>query len=67
MGKGKNPGDAQWDIDHSTKRVVFLKYKDALGNKYRRFLGVYSVAVMTTRRTLKFGSSLPINTFYRGL
>ena len=40
-GKGKNPGDAQWDIDHATKRVVFLKYKDALGNKYRRFLGVY--------------------------
>lgn len=40
-GKGKNPGDAQWDLDHATKRVVFLKYKDALGNKYRRFLGVY--------------------------
>ena len=40
-GKGKNPEDAQWDKDHHTKRVVFLKYKDALGNKARKFLGVY--------------------------
>lgn len=40
-GKGKSPGDAQRDIDNATKRVVFLKYKDALGQRYRRFLGVY--------------------------
>ena len=40
-GKGKNPGDSTRDIENQTQRIVFLKYKDALGFQRRRFLGVY--------------------------
>ena len=37
----KKPSDVEWDINNNSKRYVFLKYKDALGNSGRRFLGVY--------------------------
>lgn len=40
-GKEKKESDALWDTEHKTKRIVFLKYKDALGKRYRKFLGVY--------------------------
>lgn len=40
-GKGKSEGDYKWDVDNRSERIVFLKYKDALGFQRRRFLGVY--------------------------
>lgn len=40
-GTRKKASDAKWDIDNKSKRYVFLKYKDALGSSYRRFIGVY--------------------------
>lgn len=40
-GKGKDESNAKWDQDNQSERVVFLKYKDSLGNRRRRFLGVY--------------------------
>ena len=39
--KSKTIGDVEWDKDKNTKRIVFLKFKDALGNNGRRFIGVY--------------------------
>ena len=39
--KQKKPSDVEDDIKKQTKRYTFLKYKDALGNQSRRFLGVY--------------------------
>ena len=42
-GKGKTYGDYEWDLEHKSERIVFLKYKDALGFQRRRFLGVYVV------------------------
>lgn len=40
-GKGKSEEDFVWDREHNTERIVFLKYKDALGFQRRRFLGIY--------------------------
>lgn len=40
-GKEKTSGGFEWDVNNQTKRIVFLKYKDALGFKRRRFLGIY--------------------------
>lgn len=40
-GKEKTRDDFEWDVNNQTKRIVFLKYKDALGFQRRRFLGVY--------------------------
>lgn len=40
-GKEKTRGGFEWDVNNQTKRIVFLKYKDALGFQRRRFLGVY--------------------------
>ena len=40
-GKGKSKRDFEWDRDNKSERIVFLKYKDALGIQRRRFLGVY--------------------------
>lgn len=37
----KKPSDVDKDIQDKTKRCTFLRYKDALGNQSRRFLGVY--------------------------
>lgn len=39
--KSKTIGDVEWDKCNNTKRIVFLKFKDALGNNGRRFIGVY--------------------------
>lgn len=40
-GKCKTPEDAKRDIELVSRRVVFVKYKDALRNHNRRFLGVF--------------------------
>lgn len=40
-GKSKSKANADYDIKNGTKRFTFLKFKDSLGNKNRRFLGVY--------------------------
>lgn len=42
-GKGKTEKDFINDRSNKHVRLVFLKYKDALGFRRRRFLGVYSV------------------------
>ena len=39
--QNKKQSDVDWDIKNQTKRYVFLKYRDALNNAGRRFLGVY--------------------------
>lgn len=39
--QNKKQSDVDWDIKNQTKRYVFLKYRDALNNSARRFLGVY--------------------------
>ena len=39
----KDQQNYQWHLKNNTKRVTFLNYKDALGVKRRRFLGIYSV------------------------
>lgn len=35
--------NSRYHQEHDTTRIVFLKYKDALGNQRRRFLGVYHI------------------------
>lgn len=35
--------NARYHQEHDITRIVFLKYKDALGNRRRRFLGVYHI------------------------
>lgn len=42
-GKGKTQENYNFDVEHKAERIVFLKYKDALGFQRRRFLGVYDV------------------------
>lgn len=40
-GKVKTEENIQSDLINKVKRITFIKYKDALGNWYRRFVGVY--------------------------
>ena len=42
-GKTKTREDVLWDKRNMPERIVFMKYKDALGLNYRRFIGVYKV------------------------
>lgn len=41
QGKEKTEHGFIWDRENNVKRIVFMKFKDALGNRKRKFLGVY--------------------------